>query len=65
MPKQKTHKGLRKRFKVTARGKVVRRRAFGGHLMSSKPGSRRQRLRRPAVLTGKPAAAVKRALGVG
>ncbi|MGB9625769.1 MAG: large ribosomal subunit protein bL35, partial [Phycisphaerae bacterium] len=36
MPKQKTHKGLAKRVKVTARGKVVRRHTFRGHLMSGK-----------------------------
>jgi len=40
MPKQKTHKGLAKRVKVTARGKIKRRRAGGGHLMSSKSGKR-------------------------
>jgi large subunit ribosomal protein L35 len=49
MPKQKTHKGLAKRVKVTASGKVVRRRAFRGHLMSGKSGARKRRLRR-AVL---------------
>jgi len=36
MPKQKTHKGLAKRVKVTARGKVKHRRAGGSHLMSSR-----------------------------
>lgn len=42
MPKQKTHKGLSKRVKVTGTGKISRRRAFGGHLMSGKSGKRRQ-----------------------
>jgi len=51
MPKQKTHKGLAKRVKVTARGKVVRRKTFRGHLMSGKSGARRRRLRRPAVMS--------------
>ncbi len=46
MGKQKSHKGLAKRVKVTARGKVVRRQTFRGHLMSGKSGSRRRRLRR-------------------
>ncbi|HOW19869.1 MAG TPA: 50S ribosomal protein L35 [Phycisphaerae bacterium] len=49
MPKQKTHKGLAKRVKVTARGKVVRRHTFRGHLMSGKSGNRRRRLRRPVT----------------
>jgi large subunit ribosomal protein L35 len=40
MPKQKTHKGLAKRVKITASGKVKRKKAFGGHLMSGKSGNR-------------------------
>ena len=32
MPKQKTHKGVKKRFRVTARGKVKHRRAGTSHL---------------------------------
>ncbi len=62
MPKQKPHKGLQKRVKVTARGKVVRKQAFRGHLMSGKSGTRRQRLRRTVVLTGQLAQNVRRAL---
>ena len=44
MPKQKTHKGLSKRVKVTATGKVKRKRTGGGHLMSSKNAKRRRRV---------------------
>jgi len=44
MPKQKTHKGLSKRVKVTANGKVKHKRAGRGHLMSSKNAKRRRRL---------------------
>jgi large subunit ribosomal protein L35 len=64
MPKQKPHKGLKKRVKVTGTGKVLRHRAFRGHLLSGKSGTRRQRLRRRAVVTGKVAATLKRALAV-
>jgi large subunit ribosomal protein L35 len=42
MPKQKTHKGLKKRVKVTASGKVKHKRSCGGHLMSSKNAKRRR-----------------------
>ena len=45
MPKQKTHKGLAKRVKVTGGGKIKHRRAGAGHLMSSKSGNRRRNLR--------------------
>ncbi len=63
--KLKPHKGLSKRMKVSATGKVRYKRAFAGHLMSGKPGRRRQRLRRAAALTGQIAANVRRALCVG
>jgi len=51
MPKQKTHKGLRKRVKVTASGKVRHKRAGGGHLMSGKNAKRRRRVAGSAVMT--------------
>jgi large subunit ribosomal protein L35 len=44
MPKQKTHKGLSKRVKVTASGKVKHKRSGGGHLMSSKNAKRRRKI---------------------
>jgi large subunit ribosomal protein L35 len=44
MPKQKPHKGLKKRVKVTARGKILRAKANKGHLMSTKSSKRRRRL---------------------
>ena len=50
MPKQKTHKGLAKRVKVTARGKIKHRRAGASHLMSGKRAKSRRRVRRPAVV---------------
>ena len=40
MPKVKTHKGLAKRVKVSANGKVRRKKAGKGHLMSHKSGSK-------------------------
>lgn len=49
MPKQKSHKGLLKRVKVTARGKVKFRKAFTGHLMSHKSGDKRRDLRGTSV----------------
>ena len=53
MNKQKPHKGMRKRVKVTARKKITFKKAFSGHLMSGKSGRRCQRLRQKGVLTGK------------
>jgi large subunit ribosomal protein L35 len=64
MPKQKTHKGLAKRFKVTANGKVKYKKSFAGHLMSGKSGSRKRHLRRAAFVGGAVAAHIKSLLGV-
>lgn len=50
MPKQKTHKGLAKRVKVTATGKIKHKRAGAGHLMSGKAAKRRRRINSPAVV---------------
>ena len=51
MPKQKTHKGLTKRVKVTAAGKVKYKRACGGHLMSTKNAKRRRRIAGSSTMT--------------
>jgi large subunit ribosomal protein L35 len=51
MPKQKTHKGLAKRFKVTATGKIKHKRAGGSHLMTGKNAKRRRRIGSSAVLS--------------
>ena len=48
--KQKTHKGLAKRVRVTAKRKVKRKASFGGHLMSDKSGKRRRRVRQLVVM---------------
>ena len=52
MPKQKTHKGLAKRVKVTGKRKVKYRRPGNSHLASHKAGARVRHLRKHAVLTG-------------
>lgn len=63
MPKMKTHKGLRKRVKITASGKVRFNKSFAGHLMSGKNAKRKRSLRKPSFLTGKNASKIKAAVG--
>lgn len=63
MPKLKTHKGIKKRIKVTARGKLKREKAFASHLMSGKSGKRCRRLRKKGFITGPKARAYKYLLG--
>jgi large subunit ribosomal protein L35 len=53
MPKMKTHKGSRKRFKITATGKLKRRQAGKKHLLSHKSGKRKRQLRGAVIETGK------------
>ncbi len=58
MSKQKTHKGISKRFKVTGKGKVKYRRPGNSHLSSHKPGSRVRHLRKHALVVGPYAAKI-------
>lgn len=50
MPKQKSHKGLSKRIKVTATGKIQHKRSCGGHLMSGKNAKRRRHISSSAIM---------------
>ena len=50
MPKLKTHKGIKKRFKVSANGKVSHKRCGSSHLMSHKSGKQVRRLRKKSIL---------------
>ena len=63
MPKMKTHKGIKKRVRITATGKVRHRRSNTGHLMSGKSGNRCRSLRRPALLKSAFCDRMKEALG--
>jgi large subunit ribosomal protein L35 len=65
MPKMKTHSGAKKRFKVTARGKVRGRHSFSTHILEKKSPKRKRQHRRPAVISGHDAGRVKKLLGVG
>jgi len=59
MPKQKIHKGLSKRIKITATGKVKHRRAGSSHLMSGKSAKRRRRIASSAIMTGTSAGKIR------
>jgi large subunit ribosomal protein L35 len=45
MPKLKTHQGAAKRMRVTGRGRLLRGRQLGGHLMVHKRPKRKRSLR--------------------
>ena len=65
MPKMKTHSGAKKRFKVSARGKVRGRHAFTSHILEKKSAKKKRALGRPAPLNAHDVPRVKRLLGVG
>ena len=51
--KMKTHKGAKKRFKITGSGKIKRMRAFKSHILTKKDAKRKRRLRRCALVATK------------
>ena len=63
MPKQKTHKASRKRFKISANGKLKRSQAGKKHLNSPKGAKRKRQLRGRVVEIGKVAAKYIEAMG--
>jgi large subunit ribosomal protein L35 len=65
MPKMKTHSGAKKRFKVTATGKVRGRHAFTSHILEKKSPKKKRALGRPAILSDDDSPRVKRLLGAG
>jgi large subunit ribosomal protein L35 len=50
MPKMKTHKGAKKRFSITGKGKVRRLKAYKSHILTKKDANRKRRLRRPTIV---------------
>jgi large subunit ribosomal protein L35 len=65
MPKQKTHSGAKKRFKVTATGKILRRRAPKSHMLEKKSPKRKRSFRRPAPLAASDVKNARKQLGIG
>jgi large subunit ribosomal protein L35 len=65
MPKQKTHKAMKKRFKVTATGKVTHRNANRGHKLSHKSPKRKRALRSDNMIVGAEARNIIDALAPG
>jgi large subunit ribosomal protein L35 len=63
MPKMKTHKASRKRFRVTATGKLKRSQCGKKHLNSHKAGSRKRHLRAKVTEVGTVAAKYIKMMG--
>ena len=65
MPKQKTHSGAKKRFKISGAGKVLRRRAMKSHLLEKKSSKRRRSFRKDVAVAPSDTREIKRLLGRG
>ena len=63
MPKQKTHKGIKKRFRVTGTGKVKHRNAGTSHLAARMSQKRKRNLRGNGTLDEVEAKRIREALG--
>jgi large subunit ribosomal protein L35 len=65
MPKMKTHSGAKKRFKVTATGKVRGRHAFTSHILEKKSPKHKRDLGKAMIVSDDDTPRIKRMLGVG
>jgi large subunit ribosomal protein L35 len=63
MPKTKTSSSVKKRFKVTAGGKLLRRRAMRSHNLTKKTSKRKRGFRKDVPVAGVNTRAVKQLLG--
>lgn len=62
MPKQKTHKGTKKRFRLTAKGKAKHRSAGTSHLATRMSQKRKRNLRGTSCTTDSNAKMIAEAL---
>ena len=63
MPKQKTHSGAKKRFKITGTGKLMRRHGMKSHILEKKSPKRKQAFRRDQSVSAADTPMVERLLG--
>ncbi len=64
MPKLKTRRGVAKRFKVTAKGKLKRAHAFKGHILTKKSAKRKRNLRQAGLVHAADEKRMKKMLGM-
>ena len=64
MPKTKTSSAAKKRFKVTATGKIMRRAAMRSHNLEAKSSKRKRGFRKERELAGSDYKALKKMFGI-
>ena len=63
MPKQRTKRGAAKRFRLTAKGKVRRFKAYKSHILTKKHPKRKMNLRQGTLVAKGQEKTIKRLLG--
>jgi large subunit ribosomal protein L35 len=63
VPKQKTNRAAKKRFKVTGAGRLLRRHAMKSHNLEKKSAKRRRAFGQDQAVDGSDAREVRRLLG--
>jgi len=62
MPKLKTHKGAKKRFKITGKKKIVHSKAYKSHLLTKKSAKRKRKLGKQGLIKNADRNKIKRML---
>jgi large subunit ribosomal protein L35 len=62
MPKIRTSRSAKKRFRLTATGKIKRKKAFKSHILTSKTSKRKRKLRKSALVSPEDQKNIKRLL---
>ncbi|GMV99194.1 MAG: 50S ribosomal protein L35 [Candidatus Hydrogenedentota bacterium] len=65
MPKMKTNKAAKKRFRVTKNGKVLRKQAGVRHILTKKSAKRKRNLHKTTLLSEAESDRVRRLLPYG
>ncbi|NLE22825.1 MAG: 50S ribosomal protein L35 [Actinobacteria bacterium] len=64
MPKTKTHSASKKRFRLTAKGKLVRRHGMKSHILEHKTAKRKRGFRKMCDVSQADSKGIKRLLGL-
>jgi len=65
MPKMKSNRAAKKRFRLTGTGKVKHKKSGARHILGSKSRTRKRHLRKPTLVAKSDEKRARRLLGVG
>ena len=64
MQRNKTHKGTKKRVKITGSGRLLHKRAFSSHLFTKKSSKRKRKFRKDLPVSAQDLAKARDLLGI-